>query len=142
MANAKYDQVSGLVASGSLNWRTDEVYALLCRNVVFDAAHTNLADAITGGATQISSARIEGRYVGTGGEAMGLPVTFPKVAKDTVYQALVVCDLGDTNPQLISFYDEDELGADLTIANNGTFILRPTLVVGAEPPTIGMWLHL
>jgi len=142
MANAKYDQVTALVASGSFNWSADQVYALLCKDAVFTSSDTRLSDVVTAGGAQIASSFIRSRYVGTGGEAMGLPANFPKVAKDIDYQALVVCDLGDSNPQLIAFYDTDDSDAPLSIANNGTLILRPTTIVGAEPPTIGMWLQL
>jgi hypothetical protein len=142
MANVKYDQVGGLVASGSFNWRADQVYALLFKGASYVSTHTRLDQVKAGGGSQVSSTMIEGRYVGIAGEAMGLPATFPKIAKDIAYQVLVACDLGDSNPQLIAFYDRDNDNATLTVANNGTFILRPTIIEGAEPPTAGMWMQL
>jgi hypothetical protein len=141
MANAKYAQVPSMAGSGQLNWRTDRIVALLTKNATFNTAHTRFSE--TGG-TQISVAEIEGRSMGTAGEAIGLPASFSRIAKNQPYQVLVVKDVGDNNPMLIAFYNVDSTDGPVQMTNNGTLIVRPVQanVEPPLPPTLGIWFVL
>ena len=138
MANAKYAQVPAMAASGQLNWSRDHVVAFLYQGATFSAAHSRLNQV---GGTQVGVSEIAGRYVGQGGEAVGLPATFYAVPKDTNYQVLVAVDQGmGVSPGLVAFYDVDADAAPLRTTNNGSFILRPVTFVDGEPPSIGTWM--
>lgn len=122
MANSKYDQVADLLAAGKFNWRSDRILGLLCTNAVFNAANTVLSQ-ITG--EVVSEVPIQGRSVGAGGLCLGYPAFFSAVAGDTPYQLILVQDMGVGDPNLVGFFDEDEVGADLIAQNDGTFVVRP-----------------
>ena len=124
MANEKYAQVPSMAGSGQLNWRSDHIVALLMQGAVFDSAHTHRNQLLT--AQQKAAAEIGSRQMGAGGEAMGLPAVFPRVAKNTPFQVVVVKDVGDANPMLLAFYDEDDDAGPLEMNNNGTLIVRPS----------------
>ena len=96
--NQKYAQVPTMAGSGQLNWRSDHIVALLMYGAGYVSTHSRLSDLNTG--TQKASAEIPSRSMGAGGEALGLPAVFPRVAKDSPYQVLVVKDVGDANPML------------------------------------------
>ena len=105
MANSKYAQVPAMAASGQLNWSRDRVLAFLYTGATFSAAHTRLSE-VSG--AQVAVSEIGGRYVGEGGEAVGMPATFDRVAKETNYQVIVAVDHGGGySPGLIAFYDQD-----------------------------------
>lgn len=139
MANQKYAQVASMAGSGQLNWRADHCIGLLMKDATFVDTHSRLSDV---GATRVGTAEIPGRQMGTGGEAMGLPAAFPRVSKDQPFQVLVVKDVGDTNPLLLAYYDEDSDHGVLQMINNGTLIVRPTTFPDASPPTLGVWFTL
>lgn len=140
MANLKYAQVASMAGSGQLNWRADHCIALLMMGAGYIDTHTHLTDI--SGATRMATAEIPGRQMGVAGEAMGLPAAFPRVAKNQPFQVLVVKDVGDTNPMLLAFYDEDNANGPLQMVNNGTLIVRPTTFPDATPPQLGIWFTL
>lgn len=143
MANQKYDQVVTMSGTGELNWAGDHILGLLTKGVAFTSAHTLLSEAmVPAGASQISVSEIQSRSLGAEGEAMGLPAVYNKVPKETDYQMLLVKDIGTGDPLLLAFYDENVNSDPLRLINNGTLIVRPVEIVGADPPTIGMWFSL
>ncbi len=137
MANSKYGQVAAMAASGQLNWSRDSILAFLYTGAAFTSGHTRLSDVA---GTQQAVTEISGRYVGTGGEAVGLPASFDRVAKDTDYQVIVAVNHGTgVSPGLIAFYDTDSGNSTLRTSNNGTFVLRPVTFVDGNPESIGTW---
>lgn len=137
MANSKYGQVPAMAASGQLNWSRDHVIACLYSGASFSAGHTRLNEVV---GSQVAVSEIEGRYVGTGGEAVGMPATFPRVPANTDYQVIVVVDQGGGySPGLIAFYDTDSANGTLRTANNGDLVLRPVTFVNGNPESIGTW---
>jgi hypothetical protein len=137
MANSKYAQVAAMAASGQLNWNRDSILAYLYKGATFNAAHNRLSSV---GGTQVAVSTIDSRYVGDGGEAVGMPATFDRVEKETDYQVFVAVDNGGgVSPALIAFYDRDDTNGTLRTINNGTFVLRPTTFVDGQPPSIGTW---
>lgn len=140
MANQKYAQVASMAGSGQLNWRSDHIVALLMKSVVFNAANTHLTDLIS--VQQRASSEIGSRQMGAGGEALGLPAVFPRVAKDEAFQVLVVKDVGDSDPMLLAFYDQDQAAGPLQMVNNGTLIVRPTDFPESAPPQLGIWFQI
>ena len=137
MANSKYSQVTVMAASGQLNWSRDNVVAFLYTGATFIAAHTRLSE-VSG--TQQAVAEIPSRYVGIGGEAVGMPAVFDRVAKDTDYQVIVVVNHGTgVSPGLIAFYDTDIGDGTLRTSNNGCYVLRPATYVNGVPESIGTW---
>ena len=137
MANSKYAQVPALAASGQLNWGRDRIFASLYTGASFNAGHARLSD-VPGAQHAVSE--IPGRYVGTGGEAVGMPAVFDRVAKDTDYQVVVVVDYGGgVSPGLLAFYDTDAVGGALRTVNNGSLALRPVTYLNGNPESIGTW---
>jgi hypothetical protein len=137
MANSKYGQVPAMAASGQLNWSRDHVIAYLYSGSTFSAAHTRLSEVA---GTQVAVSEIEGRYVGSGGEAVGMPATFPRVPASVDYQVVVVVDQGGGySPGLIAYYDTDSGGGTFRTANNGDLIMRPVTFVNGNPENIGTW---
>ena len=110
------------------------------QGAVFDSAHTHLTELLTADAEVV--AEIGSRQMGAGGEALGLPAVFPRVAKDTPFQVLVVKDVGDANPMLLAYYDEDDAAGPLEMNNNGTLIVRPATFPEASPPQLGIWFTI
>ena len=138
MPNSKYAQVPAMAASGQLNWSRDRIFASLYTGAVFNPGHARLSD-VSG--TQQAVSEISGRYVGIGGEAVGMPALFDRVAKDTDYQVLVVVDNGGgVSPALIAFYDSDAEGGTLRTFNNGSLAVRPVTYLNGNPESIGTWL--
>ena len=133
MANQKYAQVPSMAGSGQLNWRSDHIVALLMEGASFNSAHTHLNNITPG--QQRASAEIPGRQMGDRGEALGLPAVFSRVVKDTPFQVIVVKDVGDNNPMLLAFYDQDAEAGPLQMNNNGTLIVRPTDFPETDPPS-------
>ena len=146
MSNQNYAHVNDLLAAGQLNWVSDSILALLVSDAAFDVADTRLSDV---GARLRSSAPIQGRWLGEGGMAMGLPATFNQVAADQEYQVIVAKDDGGGNPLVLSFINEDTEGTPISVQRGGSLIVRPTqenLPVPPEtmepPPTTGFWMKL
>ena len=139
MANQKYDNLMPLMATGKLNWATDPINAYLQSGATFDAAHTMLSE--TGGAF-VAYVPVAQRSVTPDG-FLGNPVSFNRIAKETEYQVVIAKDTGPgTDPLVIAFYDEDDDGGPLMLENNGTLIVRPVLVEGGDPPTLGVWVKI
>jgi hypothetical protein len=137
MANSKYAQVQAMAASGQLNWNRDRIIACLFTGGTFNSAHTRLSQV---GGQQHAVSAIGSRYVGIGGEAVGMPAVFDRVAKETDYQVFVVVDHGGgVSPGLIAFYDQDTNAGPLRTVNNGSFVLRPVAYVDGNPESIGTW---
>ena len=137
MANSKYAQVSAMAASGQLVWNRDRILACLYKGGAFNAFHNRLSSV---GGEQVAVSEIGNRYVGEGGEAVGMPATFDKVEKEIDYQVFVVVDNGGgVSPALVAFYDRDDTNQTLRTVNNGTFVLRPTTFIDGQPPSIGTW---
>jgi hypothetical protein len=124
MANSKYNQVTDLLATGRLNWRSSSIIGRLCQGVTFNADHKTTADA---GGDFYSSALIQGRVVAPGGLCLGYPAFFQNVPGEADYQMLLVLDSGLERYDLLAFFDEDEEGNPLTIDHAGTFVLRPEM---------------
>ena len=139
MANQKYDNTNVMADSGSLNWGQDHIFAILAKDATFNTSHKRFSQ--TGG-SQVAVTEIPGRYMGSGGQAMGLPASFRRVLKDQNYQVLLVKDVGDNDPLVLSFYDVDTEAGTLRMTNNGTLILRPVALVEGQSPDVGMWLRL
>lgn len=140
MANQKYAQVASMAGSGQLNWRGDHIIALLMQGAVFVSSHTHVSNLP--GLTQKASAEVAGRVMGEGGEALGLPAAFPRVTKAQPFQVLIVKDVGDADPMLLAFYDQDSASGTIQMVNNGTLIVRPTTFLGASPPELGVWFTI
>lgn len=139
MANQKYDNLMPLMATGGLNWSTDPIKAYLQSGATFHAADTKLSQ--TGG-TLVTYVPVSGRQVDPVG-FLGNPVSFNGVPRETEHQVLIAKDTGPgSDPLLLAFYDEDDAGDPLVLQNNGTLIVRPVLVAGGEPPTLGVWVKI
>lgn len=137
MANQKYDNLTVLMGTGGLNWAVDPINAYLQHGATYDATDTKLSQ--TGGVT-VAYVPVPGRAVDSNG-LLGNPVSFNRVAKETEYQVLVVKETGPGgDPLVLAFYDEDEAGGPLELVNNGTLIVRPVLLAGGDPPTLGVWV--
>jgi hypothetical protein len=136
--NQKYDNVTAMLASGRLNWVSDPVIAVLLDGGTFAATDTRLSEV---GGTQVTRAAVSGRMVSPEGNLLGWPVSFPGVSKDTDFQ-VVLAKEDPQDPYLIAYYDEDDDAGPLNLKYNGTLILRPILLAGAEPPILGMWVRL
>lgn len=145
MTNQNYAQVTDLVASQQLNWVTDSIVALLTKNAPFDTDNQRLSDT---GVRALASTTIQGRWLDSGGMAMGLPATFGLVAASEVYQVIVAQDDGRNDPRLLAYMNEDMDGNPLTVLRGGTLIIRPTQENlptppdPAPPPTSGFWMKL
>lgn len=120
MPNAMYDQVLDLMAEGKLNWRANDIIAVLTQNATFDITDKLLSDV--GG--PIKNAPIQGRWIAPGAKLMGLPAVFQGVQPGT-YQVIVCQNLNRGNPSVLAFYDTNDGGDPLTLVNQGSFILRP-----------------
>lgn len=150
MSNKNYAQVTDLLAQGQLKWVSDSILALLCKNVAYNANHKRLSDI--SGKTVVSQAPIQGRWLGKGGMAMGLPAAFGSALSEQEYQVLVAKDDGRYDPLLLSFMDQDDQGEPLGVLRTGTLIVRPYHNVEvqplinpplpAAPPTVGVWMVL
>lgn len=146
MTNQNYAQVTDLLTAGTLRWDTDSILALLVSGASFDASNKLLADL---GVAVITRAPIQGRWIGEGGFAMGLPAAFQKVAAGTIFQVIVAQDNGTANPVLLSYMDETTEGGDITVQRGGALIIRPSQDNPPQPPdnlipppTTGLWMKL
>ena len=144
MSNQNYDQVDTLVAEGSLKWEQDQIVALLVQNATFNRAHKTLGEL---GAKYLTSAPINGRWVGEGGMGMGQPAVFQKVNLGEEFQVLVAKDEGRGDPLVLAFLDVDNEGNPITVVRTGSLIIRPSqenMPSGTvePPPTTGFWLKL
>jgi hypothetical protein len=140
MANAKYDYLTEMMASGRFNWTSDHIVAMLTKGVAYDATDQRLSDALAqAGALHQATSEVTGRALASGNQAIGNPATFPTVAKLTDYQVLLVKDEGTGDPAMVAFYDTSDVPGPVRIQNNGTLIVRP-VDSGQVPPPAGVWL--
>ena len=142
MPNSKYAQVTDLLAQGKLRWATDMIEARLVSGSSFDAADKTLADV----GSSISSSPIQGRWVAEGGNFMGQPVFFGSVQAGT-YQVVVVqlMGSGDAAANVLAYYDSDENDSPLTLDNDGTLAVRPSLLPDqpeGTPQTSRLWMKV
>jgi hypothetical protein len=120
--NSKYSQVTDLLAAGRLRWDVDQIEAHLLDQGTFDAAHTTLSQV----GTSLQASPIQGRWVAPGGNLMGQPAFFQSVEGDKDYRVAIVQNIGNGDPNLLAWYDTDELGEPLHLDNGGSLIIRPT----------------
>jgi hypothetical protein len=140
MANQNYSQVIDLLASSTLNWKTDIIMGYLCSGATFDADDKVLSDIA--GTTVVATAPIQGRIVGAGGLLLGYPAFFDAVPSGT-YQMLLVQDKGQGKVNLLSFFDTAGESTPLTQSHDGTFVLRPDRVEGFdENDTTRLWMKV
>ena len=134
MPNAKYDHTSTVITGEQ--WRGDRIRAYLFEGAVFDPAHTTLGQAREG-AVQKNNTEIMSRSVGPAGEALGVSALFNVTPKGGPYQMVLAWDRGGPDMTVLAFYDEDENGEEIALANNGSLIIRPK---DFDPPTgLGTW---
>jgi hypothetical protein len=136
MANAKYDNLIPLLASGRLNWPADLIQAFLVTGAVFDKTDQRLSD-MTGtiaGMTPMSERLVDP----VNGSLLGFPASFDLASANTAYAILLAKEDGSQDPWLLAFYDRDEGGNPLTISLGGTLTLRPE---GSDPSTPGVWVE-
>ena len=122
MANAKYNQVTQLLAQGRLNWPSNLIEACLVTGVTFNGNHKTLSQL---GTSVVSKAWIQGRTVAPNGECLGYSVLFPTAEADVPYQVVVTQDLGNGDPDVLIWYDTAEGGGPLEMENTGTLVIRP-----------------
>jgi hypothetical protein len=137
--NQKYDNLITLMTSGWFDWASDPINAYLQSGATFDVTHTKLSE--TGGML-VAYVPVSNRVVGPEG-LLGNPVSFNGVPKDTEHQVIIAKETGPgADPLVLAFYDVDDQGGPLVLQNNGTLIVRPMLVAGADPPTLGVWVAI
>jgi hypothetical protein len=136
MANAKYDNLVPMLASGRLNWPADMIQAFLVTGAVFDATDQRLSDMT--GTIAFMTPMPERAVDQVTGSFLGFPTSFDLAQADVEYSVIIAKEDGSKNPWLIAFYDEDEEGDPLTIALAGTLTLRPE---GSDPGTLGVWVQ-
>lgn len=137
MANSKYSQVIDLLATGKLNWATQNIQAALMEGAVFNEAHRKLSQV----GSPVDRQPIQGRSV-TGGAFLGYAVAFPRTGPGQ-YQVVVMQDDG-LDPNLLAWYDTNEEDDALTVENEGTLVVRPVVVPDDLPPdspsTTRVWM--
>jgi len=140
MANAKYNNLTVVMASGWFSWAGDPIVALLMTDVVFDVNDATTDDA---GGTRMQVVPVTGRSVGADGALLGRAVSFNNMPKDTEFQMLIARDVGPDSPlQLLSFYDVGEADEPLSLKNNGTLIVRPEAVQPTPDTGAGIWVKI
>jgi hypothetical protein len=143
MANAKYDYLTEMMATGMFSWPSDHILALLMKGVTFYSTDKRLSEVQARvGAIHMATSEVTSRYVASDGSAIGLPATFTMVPRAIDYQVLLVKDEGTPDPALVAFYDVDQGDAPLRLINNGTLIVRPVDIPGSEIPTVGVWFKI
>ena len=65
------------------------------------------------------------------GEAMGLPLIFQKIPKETVFQLVLAQDDGRNDPNLLTFIDVNQHDSPIAVQRTGTLIIRPV-----QPPHV------
>jgi len=145
MANAKYTQVTTLLAQGRLNWTANDIRAALVKNGTFNAAHQTLSQV----GTALQSVPVPGRTVGENGALLGQPVFFGDVAEDQSFQVVIVQNLNNGDPNVLAWYDTDDQGNPIRLQNPGTLVIRPTVDVDhveplAEviPTNVRIWMQV
>lgn len=139
MANAKYSQVTDLLAAGKLNWAINSIEAGLMRGATFNDTQRKLSEV----GAPVARAPIQGRSV-SGSAFLGYAVAFPRVAAGE-YQVIVMQNDG-SDPNLLAWYDTDEEDGALSIENEGTLVIRPVVTPDDLPPdstsTIRVWMRV
>ncbi len=140
MANAKYDNLNVLLSTGKFNWMNDVIVGILVKGVDFDQTNNTVNEALGAEGSVMSKLPVQGKAVGADGSFQGWPIAFQAVEPGDDYQMLLVKDTYGSSGDVLAFFDTDDLGNPLTVANAGSLILRPIQVVGADPPILGVWL--
>lgn len=148
MSNKNYAQVTDLLAQGKLRWELDMIQAMLVTGAQYHSEHKNFSELKV---PLLGQAPIQGRWLGQGGMAMGLPASF-RAESDKEYQVLVVKDIGMGDPLVLSFIDQDGDGKSIGVKRSGTLIVRPYYDLNVQPlinpplseppPTVGVWMVL
>jgi hypothetical protein len=140
MSNQKYDQVPDLVGTGDLNWGLDHIQAHLVKGVEYVGTQKRVSEIMANtSAVKLQTADVQGRSVDESNRALGLPVTFPRVDENVIYQVLLAKDDGSGDDVLVAYYNVDENNDLLQVLNSGTMIVRPVLLPEGDPPTVGVW---
>lgn len=142
MPSAKFNQFADLLAAGTLRWQADQIMGVLLTDYTFVASHQTLADVTT--SVTPFRAPVMQRWVAPGGKLMGLGVVFQAIPADT-YQMVLVQDLGNGNPKLLSYYDENADGDDLVLENQGSLIVRPGVLEDlpeGAPADTRLWIAI
>ena len=136
MANAKYDNLVPMLASGRLNWPADRIQALLVQNAVFNKANVRLSDMA--GTIRQRTAMPERMVDPVTGSLLSYPTSFDQAQASVNYAVVIAKDDGSQNPWLLSFYDRDAANQPLVINLDGTLTVRPQ---GSDPSTPGIWVQ-
>ena len=137
MANAKYDNLVPLLASGRLNWPADLIQAFLMEGAAFEAADLRISDVA--GTRRGRVALPERSVRPTDGSFHGFPVSFNDVPANTNFSVILAKDDGINDPLVLSFYDRNETNAVIRITVPGTLTVRP---LGSDPLTPGTWVEV
>lgn len=140
MANAKYDNLNVLLSGGKFNWMRDVISGVLVSGVEFNASDKTVADAIGSTGKNWSKLQLQGKAVGSDGSLQGWPIAFQAVEAGESYQMLLIKEVFGGSGELLAFFDTDDVGNELAVANAGTLILRPIVVQATDPPILGVWL--
>jgi len=135
MANAKYDNLVPMLASGRLNWPADTIQAFLMTGTTFNAIHKRVSEV---GGTPVGRVPLPERTVrDTDGALLGFPVSFPNAPGNVNFSVIIAKDDGINDPLVISFYDRNQSNAVIKLTAPGTITVRP---VGSDSVTPGVWL--
>ena len=102
--------------------RSNRILGVLRKEASFDASEKKVSDL---DGSEVARTEIQGRALLEGGLCIGYPAFFNTVAGDTDYQMVLIQDRGDGNPNLIAWFDTNELDGQLRLDNTGTLVVRP-----------------
>ena len=135
MANAKYDNLVPMLASGKLNWPADRIQAFLVESAAFNTTHQRMSQVT--GTTRGMVTMPERSVRPSDGAFLGYPVSFDGALANVVYSVVLAKEDGSQDPWLISYYDRDQANATIKITIAGTLTVRP---LGSDPLTPGVWV--
>ena len=134
MANQKYAQVVDLLATGRLDWSTDDIVGVLLSNATFDTDHTLVSQA----GTTVAITPLPDRSIAPGGECWGSPLIFELVQGDADYQVVLAKNDGSSALQTLAFYDLDAGDDPIHVISDGTLIVRPAAAI--PDTTVRLWM--
>jgi hypothetical protein len=138
--NQQYDQLQVMLDDGSLQWLTDSIDVLLTTGGSFTSTDTLVSDT---GVSVVKQQPFQTRDVvelpsGDRG-LLGQAVFFERVKPGVPYTVLIVKTIGNGDPFVLGWIDENDDGSPLQIDKPGSFILRPSDNLADEAHT-GVWL--
>jgi len=136
MANAKYNNLVPMLASGRLNWPADSIQAFLMTGTTFNATHQRLSQV--GGLNKGHTPLSERSVRPDDGSFLGYPASFDTAQANVNYAIILAKEDGSNDPWLISFYDTNSASGPIKITTAGTLTVRP---VGSDPVTPGVWVE-